>query len=167
MLRSQFESGHLKGSENSESWNSNQGLSSPGPGLLTELEEKERTDRNASCPQLATEGSHPWCRDQIGIYIQDAWSFPQPAAGCETLAVCASLAAERGVWHLMPKDGDIVVMEQFCQLLEPLRKFTDALGSETWVTLSAIKPVLDHITGDVLEENVEDPDGPWPSRWNR
>ena len=74
---------------------------------------------------------------------------------------------ERGVWHLMPKDGDIVVMEQFCQLLEPLRKFTDALGSETWVTLSAIKPVLDHITGDVLEENVEDPDGPWPSRWNR
>jgi hypothetical protein len=67
----------------------------------------------------------------------------------------------------MPKDGDIVVMEQFCQLLEPLRKFTDALGSETWVTLSAIKPVLDHITGDVLEENVEDPDGPWPSRWNR
>ena len=31
----------------------------------------------------------------------------------------------------MPKDGDIVVMEQFCQLLEPLRKFTDALGSET------------------------------------
>ncbi|CAL9696828.1 unnamed protein product [Knipowitschia caucasica] len=72
-------------------------------------------------------------------------------------AVCATLAAERGVWHLMPKDTDIVVMEQLCQLLDPLSKFTDALCSETRVTLSAIKPVLDHITGDVLEENEEDP----------
>ena len=72
-------------------------------------------------------------------------------------AVCTTLAAERGVWHLMPKDADIVVMEQLCQLLQPLSTFTDALGSETRVTISAIKPVLDHITGDILEENYEDP----------
>nr|XP_054589246.1 E3 SUMO-protein ligase ZBED1-like [Nothobranchius furzeri] len=72
-------------------------------------------------------------------------------------AVCATLAAERGALHLMPKDTDIIVMEQVCQLLEPLSKFTDALCSETRVTLSAIKPVLDHITGDVLEENEEEP----------
>nr|XP_054591712.1 E3 SUMO-protein ligase ZBED1-like [Nothobranchius furzeri] len=72
-------------------------------------------------------------------------------------AVCATLAAERGAWHLMPKDTDIIVMEQVCQLLEPLSKFTDALCSETRVTLSAIKPVLDHITGDVLEENEAEP----------
>lgn len=71
-------------------------------------------------------------------------------------AVCAALAAERGVWHLMPKDADIAVLEQLCQLLDPLSKFTDALCSETRVTLSAIKPVLDHITGDVLEESDED-----------
>lgn len=44
-----------------------------------------------------------------------------------------------------------------CQLFEPLSKFTDALASETRVTLSAIKPVLDHITCEVLVENNNDP----------
>lgn len=75
-------------------------------------------------------------------------------------AVCATLAAERAertVRHLMPKDADIAVMEQLCQLLDPLSKFTDALCSDTRVTLSAVKLILDHITGDILEENDEDP----------
>eukprot|EP00063_Salmo_salar_P049540 XP_014024375.1 PREDICTED: rhophilin-1-like isoform X4 [Salmo salar] len=49
------------------------------------------------------------------------------------------------------------IMEQLCQLLEPLSKFTDALASETRVTLSAIKPVLDHITRDVLVEKDTEP----------
>ncbi|KAK0132267.1 hypothetical protein N1851_032922 [Merluccius polli] len=59
----------------------------------------------------------------------------------------ATLPGERGTRHLTPKDTDISVMEQLCQLFEPLGKFTDALAS---VTLSAIKPVLDHISRDVL-----------------
>lgn len=57
----------------------------------------------------------------------------------------------------MPKDADISVMEQMCQLSEPLSKFTDALASETRVTLSAIKPVLDHITCEILVEHNDDP----------
>lgn len=47
-------------------------------------------------------------------------------------------------------------MEQLCQLLEPLSKLTDALASETQETLSAIKPVLDHINCDVLAEKDTD-----------
>lgn len=57
----------------------------------------------------------------------------------------------------MPKDADISVMEQMGQLFEPLGKFTDALASETRVTLSAIKPVLDHITCEILVEHNDDP----------
>jgi len=57
----------------------------------------------------------------------------------------------------MPKDSHITVIEQLCQLLEPMSKLTDALASETRVTLSAIKPVLDHISCDVLVEKDEDP----------
>lgn len=72
-------------------------------------------------------------------------------------AVCTTLAAERGVWHLMPKDTNIVAMEQLFQLLDPLSKFTNSLSAETRVTLSAIKPILHHIICDVLEENEEDP----------
>lgn len=71
--------------------------------------------------------------------------------------ICATMAGERGVWHLMPKDADISVMEQMGQLFEPLGKFTDALASETRVTLSAIKPVLDHITCEILVEHNDDP----------
>ncbi len=56
----------------------------------------------------------------------------------------------------MPKDTEITIMEQLCQLLEPLSKLTDALASETRVTLSAIKPVLDHINCDVLVEKDTD-----------
>lgn len=60
-----------------------------------------------------------------------------------------TLAGERGAWHLMPKDSDITVMEQRCELLVPLSQFTDALASETRVTLSAIKPVLEHIKTEI------------------
>lgn len=56
----------------------------------------------------------------------------------------------------MPKDTEIIVMEQLCQLLELLSKLMDALASETRVTLSAIKPVLDHINCDVLVERDTD-----------
>lgn len=45
-------------------------------------------------------------------------------------AVYVTLAAERGFWHLMPKNTDIAVMEQLCQLLDPLSKITDAISTE-------------------------------------
>ncbi|KAI2665707.1 E3 SUMO-protein ligase ZBED1 [Labeo rohita] len=70
--------------------------------------------------------------------------------------VCATLAGERGAWHLMSKDTEITVMEQLCQLFESLSKLTDALALETRVTLSAIKPVLDHINCDILVEKDTD-----------
>lgn len=63
-------------------------------------------------------------------------------------AVCAVLATERGAWHLMPKDADI---EQVLQILQPLSAFTDALASESRVSLSALRPVLSHIISDILE----------------
>lgn len=42
-------------------------------------------------------------------------------------------------------------------VLQPLSKFTDALSSETRVTLSAIKPVLDHIPCNLLVEKDKEP----------
>ncbi|CAM4728583.1 unnamed protein product [Leuciscus chuanchicus] len=71
-------------------------------------------------------------------------------------AVCAVLATERGAWHLMPKDADIAVIEQVLQILQPLSAFTDALASESRVSLSALRPVLSHIISDILEVKNED-----------
>ncbi|RXN14466.1 zinc finger BED domain-containing 1-like protein [Labeo rohita] len=70
-------------------------------------------------------------------------------------AVCAVLATERGAWHLMPKDADIAVIEQVLQILQ-LSAFTDALASESRVSLSALRPVLSHIISDILEVKNED-----------
>lgn len=71
-------------------------------------------------------------------------------------AISATLAGERGAWHLMPKESDITVMEQVCELLGPLRYFTDGLASETRVTLSALKPFLVHIKTEILGESNDD-----------
>lgn len=50
-------------------------------------------------------------------------------------AVSATLAGERGAWHLVPKDLHITIMEQVIDLLHPLNVLTDALSSEKRVTL--------------------------------
>lgn len=52
----------------------------------------------------------------------------------------------------MPKDSDMCTLETVCQLLGPLNDFTDLLGSETKTTLSSLKPVMEHITGLLSEE---------------
>lgn len=71
-------------------------------------------------------------------------------------AVCAVLAEDRGQWHLMPKDAIITTLEDVNQILTPLSNFTDALASETRVTLSSLKPVLGHITKEILGDKEED-----------
>lgn len=71
-------------------------------------------------------------------------------------AICGVLAGDRSAWHLMPKDNDISVLEEVSQLLRPLHDFTDILASEKQVTLSSLKPVLEHINTEILEEQVED-----------
>lgn len=69
-------------------------------------------------------------------------------------AICGVLAGDRSTWHLMPKDKDITVLEEVSQLLRPLHDFTDILASEKQVTLSSLKPVLEHINSDILEEQA-------------
>lgn len=71
-------------------------------------------------------------------------------------AICGVLVGDRSAWHLMPKDTDITVLEKLCQLLCPLHDFTDVLASEKQVTLSSLKPVLEHIDNEILQDQEED-----------
>lgn len=73
-------------------------------------------------------------------------------------AVCAVLAEDRSSWHLMPKDTTITILEDLSQLLSPLHDFTDALASEKRVTMSALKPIMEHITTEILLDGDEDSD---------
>ncbi|KAL1265132.1 hypothetical protein QQF64_003159 [Cirrhinus molitorella] len=71
-------------------------------------------------------------------------------------AICGVLAGDRSTWHLMPKDTDIMVLEKLSQLLCPLHDFTDVLASEKQVTPSSLKPVLEHINNEILQDQEED-----------
>uniref|UniRef100_A0AAY4AZD2 HAT C-terminal dimerisation domain-containing protein n=1 Tax=Denticeps clupeoides TaxID=299321 RepID=A0AAY4AZD2_9TELE len=71
-------------------------------------------------------------------------------------AICGVLAEDRSTWHFMPKDNEITVLEEVSQLLCPLHDFIDVLASEKQVTLSSVKPVLEHRNNEILQEKGED-----------
>jgi len=71
-------------------------------------------------------------------------------------AICAVLADDRKHWHLMPSDGEFTTLEIVSQVLQPLSVFTDALSRETQVTVSAIRPLLKHITTSLLSVSTSD-----------
>ncbi|XP_069476344.1 E3 SUMO-protein ligase ZBED1-like [Ambystoma mexicanum] len=65
-------------------------------------------------------------------------------------AVCAVLAADRNLWHLMPKQNDMTNLEDISLVLGSVHMFTDSLASGTRVTASAIRPILNHLLNNVL-----------------
>ena len=56
------------------------------------------------------------------------------------------LANDRRTAHLVPSWQDVDVLESVVAVLSPLRDFTDLLAGEKKVTVSAILPLLRHIT---------------------
>ncbi|KAK6489082.1 zinc finger BED domain-containing protein 1-like [Huso huso] len=71
-------------------------------------------------------------------------------------AVFAALACDRSTWHLMPRDTNIATLEDVCKGLGMLNTFTDSLAAESYVTISALKPILHHLTNDLLTEETND-----------
>ncbi|XP_062404697.1 E3 SUMO-protein ligase ZBED1-like [Sardina pilchardus] len=65
-------------------------------------------------------------------------------------AVAATLMADRNTRHLVLKGAYISTLEDTARVLKPLRAFTDSLSSETCISVSALKPVLLHLTEDIL-----------------
>lgn len=71
-------------------------------------------------------------------------------------AVSATLMAERSTRHLVLRASYISTLEDTCKVLEPLSLFTDSLAGETHITISALKPVLQHLTEYILKEEDDD-----------
>lgn len=71
-------------------------------------------------------------------------------------AVSSVLTADRNSRHLMPSSANINAMEDICQVFSTLHDFTDAIASEKRVTISALKPVMDHINTEILLDCDED-----------
>ena len=72
----------------------------------------------------------------------------------ETIRVV--LASDRKTSHLIPSWQDCDVLDSLSAALKPLKEMTDALSGERCVTVSAIKPLLSHLTSEVLVDKQGD-----------
>ena len=71
-------------------------------------------------------------------------------------AIRQVLSSDRKTSHLLLSWQDIDILESANKALAPLKEFTDIMSGETYVTVSAIKPILKHLEEDVLAENDDD-----------
>ncbi len=71
-------------------------------------------------------------------------------------AVRVVLASDRKSSHLIPTWQDCDVLDSISAALKPLKEMTDALSGEKCVTVSAVKPLLNYITTDILVDKEGD-----------
>jgi len=71
-------------------------------------------------------------------------------------AVKTVLSANRDTSHLAPKWQDLDVLQALDHAISPLSTFTDILSGDTYVTSSAIKPLLRRLETEELAAKEED-----------
>jgi hypothetical protein len=71
-------------------------------------------------------------------------------------AVRVVLASDRKSSHLIPTWQDYDVLDSISVALKPLKEMTDALSGDKCVTVSAVKPLLNYVTTDILVEKEGD-----------
>ena len=67
-------------------------------------------------------------------------------------AIRVVLCDDRSSSHLIPSWQDYDILLSITAALKPLKVMTDALSGESCVTISAVKPILNHIINELKEE---------------
>ena len=70
-------------------------------------------------------------------------------------AIRVVLCDDRSSSHLIPSWQDCDILLSITAALKPLKVMTDALSGESCVTISAVKPLLNHIINELKEEEGE------------
>ena len=65
-------------------------------------------------------------------------------------AICAVLAKARKNRHKMPTDSEFSILEAIAKVFKPLSYLTDTLPGEKCVTVSAVRPLLDHMYKEIM-----------------
>ena len=66
------------------------------------------------------------------------------------------LGADRHTSHLVPSWQDCDVMSSIMKALKPLKEMINALSGEQSVTISAVLPLLQHITSNLFMPSDDD-----------
>ena len=68
-------------------------------------------------------------------------------------AIRQILSTDRKTTQLIPSWQDIEVLESVSKALNPVADFTDILSGEDYVTVSSVKPLLQHLSHELLVED--------------
>ena len=60
------------------------------------------------------------------------------------------------VSHLIPRWQDSDVLDSVLAVLQPLQQLTDLLSGEKYVTVSVVKPLLNHLYTEILAVKTDD-----------
>ena len=71
-------------------------------------------------------------------------------------AIRMVLSDDRKSTHLIPTWQDTMVLESVNAALSPVAEFTDFMSGETYVSISAIKPLMQHLEDILLEEKEDE-----------
>ena len=67
-------------------------------------------------------------------------------------AIRMVLSEDRKTTHLIPTWQDSMVLESVNAALSPVAEFTDFMSGEKYISISAIKPLMQHLERVLLEE---------------
>ena len=70
----------------------------------------------------------------------------------QDVAIRMVLSDDRKTTHLIPTWQDTMVLESVNAALSPVADFTDFMSGTTYISISAIKPLMRHLEGILLEE---------------
>lgn len=69
--------------------------------------------------------------------------------------ICATLVDQKRL-DLLPKDNELKLLEDMIAVLKPFKDVTMKMSADTYVTISAISPLLHHLLHNVLTANESD-----------
>ena len=74
----------------------------------------------------------------------------------QEVAIHAVLSADRKCSHLNPTWQDTEVLETVYKALSPVADLTNLLSGEKYVSISAVKAVLSHMSAEALAKSNDD-----------
>lgn len=126
------------------------------------------------CKKIVSAFSHSWKKKQDLSAFQTSLNLPQHTlvTNCPTRwgsnqkmverileqedAIRQVLSKDKNSCHLVPTWQDKEILSSVNNALSALKDFTDILSAEKHVTVSAIKPILNHLRNDILAIKDDD-----------
>lgn len=137
--------------------------------------EDRRVDRVVSvCKQVVSAFTRSWKKSRDLKEVQEEKGLPQHKLKVDvstrwgsTLdmlhriveqqeAIRLVLATDRKLSHLIPNWQDFDVMDSILAALAPLRDMTDLLSGESHITISAVRPLIQHLSSTILSHKDGD-----------